>query len=152
MKKEKRHISIEWRLIIGIIIAILISASLLYIYHNYWEGRFIVNNVPTSMAGVGIIILISLSFCAIFILVMTLLVIRFPVQSESEKQIKKLPHNFVNVHFKDFDNFTLSKFVSSEDITCFAKLDEDGKVVYSLQLNVELNTDDYELFLQYFEI
>lgn len=153
MKTKERHISTEKMLIIGIIVGIIILASLLYIYHNHWEGLYIVDNVPTSLAGIGIIILISLSICTIFVLSFSLLVIRFPHESESEKRIKNLPNDFVNVDIKEFDNLPLSKFVSRDDISCIAKLDPDGKVTYSLNIKAKFHqTDDYELFLKYFNV
>lgn len=153
MKTKKRHISTEKKLIIGIILGIILLACLLYIYHNHWKGLYIVDNVPTSLVGVGIIIIISLTICTLFVLGAILLGIHFPHQSESEKRIKSLPNNFVNVAIKEFDNLPLSKFVSREDISCIAKLDEDGKVTYSFNLKAKFyKTDDYELFLKHFDI
>ncbi len=90
MKKEKRHISLEKKLIIGIVIALIILTSLLYLYHNYWKGVYIVNNVPTSFVGVGIIIIISLTICAVFIQGGILLGVHFPPQPEIEKQNKNI--------------------------------------------------------------
>ena len=153
MKTKERHISTEKKLIIGIIIGIILLAGLLYLFHTRWNGLYIVNNVPTSFVGVGIIIVISLTICTIFVLGFILLGIHFPPQFESEKQIKNLPNDFVNVDIKKFDNFSLSKFISRDDISCIAKLDEDGKITYSFNVKVKFyQTDDYELFLKYFDI
>jgi len=90
MKKEKRHISFEKKLIIGIVIAIIILAILLYLYHNCWKGVYIVNDVPTSFVGVGIIIIISLTICTVFVLGGILLGVRFPPPSESDKRSKNI--------------------------------------------------------------
>lgn len=153
MKNKNRHISTEKKLIIVIVIVILIFAGLLYLYHNHWNGLYIVDNVPTSLEGVGIIVFMSFTMCTIFVLGITLFVIHFPPQSVSEKQIKNLPNNFVNVQFKDFDKILLSKFVSKDDIFCTAKLDEDGKVNYSFHLKPKIyKTEDYELFLENFDV
>lgn len=153
MEKQKRHISTKKKILIGIVIAILIFAGLLYLYHNHWNGLYIVDNVPTSLTGVGIIILMSFTLCTIFVLWIILFVIHFPPQSVSEKQIKKLPSDFVNVQIKDLDNIPLSKFISRDDISCIAKLDEDGKVNYSFHLKPKIyKTEDYELFLENFDV
>ena len=90
MKKQKRHISTEKKLIIGIVIAIISLSSLLYLYHNDWKGVYIVNDVPTSFVGVGIIIIISLTICTVFVLAGVLLGILFPSKPESQKQTKNI--------------------------------------------------------------
>lgn len=88
MKKQKRHISIKKNLSIGIVITLIVLISLLYLYHNCWKGVYIVNDVPTSFVGVGIIIVIGLTFCTIAVLGGILLDICFPSKSESKKQTK----------------------------------------------------------------
>lgn len=89
MKKDKRHITTK-KLIIGIVITIIVLSCLLYLYHNCWKGVYIVNDVPTSFVGVGIIIIISLTICTVFVLGGILLGIRFPPPAESEKQTKNI--------------------------------------------------------------
>ena len=153
MKTKERHISSKKKLIIGMFIGITLLCILIYFYHKYWNGLHIVNNIPVSITGVGIIFTIFLTFCTIFVLGGILLAIYFPCQPESEKLIKNLPNNFVNVAIKDFDSLPLSKFISKEDISCVAKLDEDGKVSYSLNITAKFHkTDDYDLFLKHFNI
>lgn len=153
MKKQKRRISIEKKLFAGIVIAILVLATLLYFYHNCWTGVYIIDEVPTSFVGVGIIFIISLVILTIFVLGALIFAIHFPSQTESEKQIQKLSKDFVNVQFKDFDNIPLSKFISKDDIFCTAKLDEDGKVIYTFYLKSKIyETKDYELFLKHFDV
>ena len=153
MKNKERHISTKKKLIIGLIIGIAILACFLYLYHNHWKWLYFVDDVPTSLLGVGIIILISGTICTVSVLGALLLGLCFPHQSESEKKIKKLPNDFVTVGIKDFENFPLSKFISREDISCTAKLDEDGKVTYSFNIESKsYQTDDYELFLEHFDV
>lgn len=158
MQKEKRHISTEKKLIIGIVVSILIFAVSLYIFNNHIVGTSIINNIPALVVGVIVFIIVVASFFAtcglIGILFSVILSNHYAKKSylRSKEQIKALPNNFVNVHFKDFDSFRLASFVDSEDITCFAKLDEKGKVVYAIQLNIEYETDDYETFLRHFDI
>lgn len=153
MKTKERHISAKKFLIIGILVGIIVLAVLLYCYHNHWNGLYIVDNAPTSLVGVGIIAIISIMFCTIFSLIGFLLGIYFPPKAESEKHIKNLPNDFVNVDIKDFDNLPLSKFVSRGDISCIAKLDENGKIIYSFNIKPNhYQTDDYELFLKHFEL
>lgn len=153
MKTKERHISTVTKLIIGITVVFIFLASLVYLYHSHWKGIYFVNDVPTSLVGVGIIALISFTICTMIVLGAILLGHYFPHKSESEKQIKNLPNKFVNVDIKDFDNLPLSKFVSKDDISCAAKLDEDGKVTYSFNIKPKFyQTDDYELFLKHFDV
>jgi len=83
---KKRHISAKKGLIIGILVGIILLASLLYLYHNQWKGVYVVDNVPTSLTGVGIIIGISAVICAIFVLGGFLLAVCFPDKSKSENK------------------------------------------------------------------
>lgn len=158
MKKEKRHISTKMKLIIGIVVAILVCLVLVYIYNNYLVGRSFKDNILIFIVGVVIILMTLASglsaLALIGLLFGEILSNHYEKKSylKSKEQIKALPSNFVNVQFKDFDNFRLSSFVDSKDITCFAKLDENGNVVYAFQLNVEYETDDYETFLRHFDI
>ncbi len=153
MKTKMRHSSTKKKLINGLIIGIILLASLLYVYHNHWNGLYIVDNVPTSITGVGIIIIISLAICSIFVLVAFLLRIYFPYQSSSQNQIKNLSDKFVNVTIKDFDSFPLAKFISKDDISCIAKLDEYGKVTYSFNMKAKFHqTDDYDQFIKHFDV
>lgn len=79
---KKRHI--YW-LTTGLIVGIVLLASLLYLFHNHWKGVYIVDNVPTSLTGVWIIVGISLVICTVFVLGSILLGICFPDKSKSEK-------------------------------------------------------------------
>lgn len=158
MKKEKRHISNEKKLIIGIVVAILVCLVSVYIYNNYLVGRSFKDNILILIVGVVVILITfasGLSALALTGLFFGDIISNFEEKKsylKSKEQIKALPSNFVNVHFKDFDSFRLASFVDSEDITCFAKLGENGKVVYAIQLNVEYETDDYETFLRHFDV
>ena len=158
MEKQKRHISTEMKLFIGIVFAILVCLVSVYIYNNYLVGRSFKDNILILIVGV-VVFLITLAsgFFALAlmgVLFGNILSNHYEKKSylKSKEQIKALPSNFVNVHFKDFNNFRLASFVESEDITCFAKLDENEKVVYAIQLNVEYETDDYETFLRHFDV
>lgn len=153
METKKHQISITKKLVVGLIITIILFSSLLYLYHNHWKDVYVVDNVPTSLTGVGIIVIMSITLCSIIVLVALLFGALLPYQSESEKKIKNLSDSFVNVTIKDFDSFPLSKFISRDDISCIAKLDENGKVSYSFNLKAKIcQTDDYELFLKHFDI
>lgn len=158
MKKEKRHISTKMKLIIGIVVAILVCLVSVYFYNNYLVGCSFKDNILILIVGVVVILMTfasGLSSLALIGLLFGEIISNFEAKKsylKSKEQIKALPSNFVNVHFKDFDSFRLARFVDSEDITCFAKLDENGKVVYSIQLNVEYDTDDYEIFLRHFDV
>jgi ABC-type uncharacterized transport system fused permease/ATPase subunit len=154
MKEKKRRISTEMKLIFGIVIAILVCLVSVYIYNNYLVGRSFKDNIPLFTVGLLVIIISLLSFFAIWCLIGLLIVVLLDLYNSkrSKEQIKTMPNHFVNIYFKDFDNFRLASFVDSEDITCFAKIDENGNIVYALQLNVEYETDDYETFLKHFDI
>ena len=153
MQTTKRRNSTVKKLIIGLIVSIILLACLLYLYHNHWKELYIVNNIPTSLTGVGIIIIISLTMCTILVSGGFLLNIYFPGQTTSQKQILNLSDNFANVAIKDFDNFPLAKLISKDDISCIAKLSEDGKVIYSFNLKAKLyQTEDYEMILKYFDV
>lgn len=151
MKEQKRHISSTQRnLIIGLIISILVLAVLLYFYHNYWNGRFIVNDIPTSIAGVAIILVISANLLSTAVLGGILLSVLFPSQSKTQKQMEKLSDTFEPVQFKDFEYFTLSKLVSNKDVQALAKKDEHGRII--IKISVTHETDDPELFVKHFKI
>ena len=157
MKKEKWYISTLKRLIIGLVISVLTCICTGYIYSVFMVGTSI-NTIIDLIVGFMVFLITLVSFFAsLFFIIMIISVIISNHEAKksymkNKEQIKALPSDFVNVHFKDFDNFRLSCFVDSEDITCFAKLDENGSVVYALQLNVEYETDDYETFLRHFDI
>ncbi len=151
MESKKRHNLNKRKLIIGLIFCVILLSSLLYFYHNHWNGLYIVNNIPTSITGVGIIIVISLTICTVFVLGGFLLGIYFP--AESKKKLTNLSDKFVSVAIKDFDNFPLAKFISKDDISCIAKLGADKKVSYSFNVKAKFyQTDDYELFLKHFDV
>lgn len=65
--------------------------------------------------------------------------------------IQDLPSKFVKVGLKK-DIGWLSEFISPEDIQCSAKLDENGKVIYKIELSSSGSTEDYVLFLDHFDI
>lgn len=67
-------------------------------------------------------------------------------------KIKRLSNDYSEVKIKNFANANLSDFISEEDIHCFAKLDENGNLVYKIQVDVEKTTDDYIQFTDNFEI
>lgn len=67
-------------------------------------------------------------------------------------KVKKLTNEYSEIKFKDFANANLSDFISEEDIHCFAKLDENGNIVYKIQVDVEKTTADYLKFTDNFEI
>ena len=150
MKNQKRHSSFERNLIVWIILAIIVFATLLYLYHNYWNGHFIIDGIPTSIVGICIIFIIPSLFCTIFVLVAILLSVRFPIHSKNEQQIEKLSDTFEQVKFNDFNNFTLSSLVSNEDVECFAKKDKNGKITIKIFLTHQI--DKHELFLKHFKI
>ena len=122
MKKEERRISTEMKLIFGIVIAILVCLVSVYIYNNYLVGRSFKDNIPLFTVGLLVIIISLLSFFAIWCLIGLLIVVLLDLYNSkrSKEQIKTMPNHFVNIYFKDFDNFRLSSFIDSEDITCFS--------------------------------
>lgn len=151
MKEQKRRISSTQRnLIIGLIISILVLAVLLYFYHNHWKGNFIVNDVPTSITGVAIIFVISANLITTAVLGGILLSALFPAQSKTQKEIEKLSDTFEPVQFKDFEYFTLSNLVSSENVKALAKKDKNGKITINISVIHEI--DDTELFVKHFKI
>lgn len=150
MKTKKRHISTEKKLLSGVIASTILLFGLLYLYHNYWDGVYIVDSVPTSILGIVIIIVISLTICTMFVFGGFLFGISFPMGTK--KQPTNLCDEYTNVTIKDFDSFPLAKFISKDDISCIAKIDTDGKISYSFNLRAKLyQTDDYELFSTYFK-
>lgn len=158
MKKEKRHISFEKQLIIVIIISVLSFVVSLYIYNNYLVGQNFKDNILLFIVGivVGLIIIASIlvSLAFIGILFGTLLSNYYEKKEylKSKEEIKVLPNDFVTVYLKNSNDFPLATFVASEDITCYAKLDENGKVVYKIQINAEYETDNYNIFLRHFKV
>ena len=158
MKITKRHISFEHKLILGIVVAILAILLSLFIHNKFLVGHIFTDNVILSIVGVVVIFTIIvgvLSLTFLFgILIGEILFKPFARRSflKSKEKIKELPNEFVDVHLKISNNFPLEDFVTSEDVTCFAKLNERGKVVCEIHINAEYETDDYEVFLSHFDI
>lgn len=67
-------------------------------------------------------------------------------------EIKKLSNEFSKVNLKDYEDSTIKELIPQSEIKCIAKLDENSKVIYKIQIDIESSTEDYNLFLEHFEI
>ena len=73
------------------------------------------------------------------------------ITKKNIKKIQSLTNEFTPVFLKPNEN-TLSTYIPSNEIKCMAKLDEDGKIIYKIQVDIEASTENYNAFLQEFEI
>lgn len=42
-------------------------------------------------------------------------------------------------------------YIPNNEIKCMAKLDDNGKIIYKIQINIENSTENYNAFLSEFE-
>lgn len=65
---------------------------------------------------------------------------------------EKLSFEFSEVRLKNPDECTLVTCIPNKDIEVVAKLDEDNNIVFQFQIDAEIITDEYEWFLNNFEV
>lgn len=65
---------------------------------------------------------------------------------------EKLSFEFSEVRLKNPDECTLVTCIPNKDIEVVAKLDEDNNIIFQFQVDAEIITDEYEWFLNNFEV
>ena len=68
------------------------------------------------------------------------------------QKIQILPEEFCEVKIKNFECSPLADFFNEESMSCKARLDENGEVIFKIRVNATMSTDDYVWFLQNFSI
>ncbi len=111
------------------------------------------NPILRCIVGILFIILflVSLISLIIFIELLIFTLIGNYITKKNIKKIQSLTNEFTPVFLKPNEN-TLSTYIPSNEIKCMAKLDEDGKIIYKIQVDIEASTENYNAFLQEFEI
>lgn len=68
------------------------------------------------------------------------------------RKIHSLGKDFSPIVFKHWDSSPLAEFVDEDSVTCMAKLDDKGKIIYQIHVDAEMSTKDYMWFLKNFSI
>lgn len=102
--------------------------------------------------GVLIIILslVSLISFVIFIELFIFILIGNHITKKNIKKIHSLTNEFRPVFLKPNGN-ELSMYIPNNEIKCMAKLDDNGKIIFKIQVNIENSTENYNAFLSEFE-
>lgn len=111
------------------------------------------NSILRGIIGVLFIILflVSLISLNVFIELLIFILIGNHITKKNLKKIQTLTEEFTPVFLKQNGN-TLPSYIPSNEIKCMAKLDEDGKIIYKIQVDIESSTENYNAFLSEFEI
>ena len=112
-----------------------------------------INNIALNRAiGVLIIILslVSLISFVIFIELFIFILIGNHITKKNIKKIHSLTNEFRPVFLKPNGN-ELSMYIPNNEIKCMAKLDDNGKIIFKIQVNIENSTENYNAFLSEFE-
>lgn len=72
------------------------------------------------------------------------------ITKKNIKKIQSLTNEFRPVFLKPNGN-ELSMYIPNNEIKCMAKLDDNGKIIYKIQVNIENSTENYNAFLSEFE-
>ena len=128
----------------GIFTAIICTITVFLLCIN---STVYINNI-----GVLIIILslVSLISFVIFIELFIFILIGNHITKKNIKKIHSLTNEFRPVFLKPNGN-ELSMYIPNNEIKCMAKLDDNGKIIYKIQVNIENSTENYNAFLSEFE-
>ena len=82
------------------------------------------------------------------------LIFRHIEKKDQKRDQKKLTailsSNFSKVRLYNPSN--IDAFVNLKDINCMAKIDEDGNIVYQLQVDATYSTKNYSWFMNHFKV
>lgn len=153
MKKQRYILDLKKKLLISTFLAIVILIIALIIA-KIIASSFEYNRISRTFIGLCVMIAI-ISFLAIWGFI-GLYIMFILDEHESKKsylkslvEIQNLSTEFTEVKLKK----QLSEFIPNEAIHCMARLDENGDVIYyQIKVDFESSTDDYETFLENFEI
>ena len=71
----------------------------------------------------------------------------------SIQKVQALYGNFSDITFKDWESSPLSDLITEDSIvSCRAKLNDNGEIIYQIQIDAEMSTKDYVWFLKNFKI
>lgn len=162
LKKEK-YIELNFKNLkkfsIAAIITGIIFLSMLYIVNNNimpWTDNKII--IGLFLALILLLLFISFGCFLTSVLFMLFTIIGNTIFSKkAEKLYKKRVlkvQEYLNA--KDFSDVLLKKYdpgiIPVEKFVCTAKLDENGNIIYKVSLDYVAQTDDYEKFLELFDI
>ena len=113
-----------------------------------------INNIALNNSAIGVLIiilsLVSLISFVIFIELFIFILIGNHITKKNIKKIHSLTNEFRPVFLKPNGN-ELSMYIPNNEIKCMAKLDDNGKIIYKIQVNIENSTENYNAFLSEFE-
>ncbi len=72
------------------------------------------------------------------------------ITKKNIKKIQSLTNEFRPVFLEPNGN-ELLMYIPNNEIKCMAKLDDNGKIIYKIQINIENSTENYNAFLSEFE-
>lgn len=98
-----------------------------------------------------LLFLISLVSFIVFIELLICSLIGKYITKKNLKKIQSLTNEFRPISLIPNGN-PLSTYIPNEEIKCMAKLDEDGKIIYKIQVDIESSTKNYNAFLSEFKI
>lgn len=148
MKRQRTNSEIA--LIIAITSAIILIISIILNCTKVVE-----NNI------IKLVALVSILASAEFFIVSIAAFVTFKhyernAQKSKEKSFEKiklkLSNEFSEVKLKDPEISTLIDGVPNKAIKVMAKLDENDKIIFTIQVDAQIRTDSYKWFLDYFDV
>ena len=110
---------------------------------------FMLNFLFLFISFVGFIVSIELT---LFTIIYNVIFSKIAKKSYKKKVLKVQE----SLNAKDFSDVLLKKYdpgiIPVEKFVCTAKLDENGNIIYKVSLDYVAQTDDYEKFLEHFDI
>lgn len=113
-----------------------------------------VSNNIFGWTVIALVVILLLASPIMFICFITLLIFTLIGNHTTKKNIKRiqsLTNEFRPIFLKPNGN-ELSSYIPNKEIKCMAKLDENGKIIYKIQVDIEASTENYNAFLSEFEI
>lgn len=74
------------------------------------------------------------------------------IHNRNLKKAERLSNQFKEVFLKDDRKFRFTKFKDYTPVHCFAKIDENGNLIYTIKAELEIHTDNYDNFFEFFDI
>ena len=157
MKKAEKcssELPLKGLFILAIITGVVLALMIFIISNNIMLPTD--NRIIRLLYGFIIFMLLISSFFGfiVFVEALILAIIHNKTAEKSYKEslskVQKCLSSkfFVEVILKEINSDIFSK----EDFVCMAKLDDDGNIIYKVNLDFEGKTDDYENFLKNFDV
>lgn len=74
------------------------------------------------------------------------------IHNRNLKKAERLSNEFKEVFLKNDKNFSFTEFKDYTPVHCLARIDENGKLIYKINSEFEVRTENYDIFFKYFEI